>query len=139
MYRFDFNQTVQPLIQNSPKLYCTRLIFDPARLLQLGLAGWIGTKNDVDIKFGSLVSCWLASPSMRVVRIAFFILYMHTGGSRRRPGPTVPNLSSWRGGGRPPLRKFMNHDMKLKHQGMKETTKIVWNKWPELKYLVQGF
>ena len=117
MYRFDFNQTVQPLIQNSPKLYCTRLIFDPARLLQLGLAGWIGTKNDVDIKFGSLVSCWLASPSMRVVRIAFFILYMHTGGSRR---------------------KFMNHDMKLKHQGMKETTKIVLNKWPELKYLVQG-
>ena len=42
------------------------------------------------------------------------------------------------GGPCPPLRKLMNHDMKWKHQGKKDTTKIVLNKWPELKYLVQG-
>ena len=48
-------------------------------------------------------------------------------------------LSSWRREAAPPPHwKFMNHDMKENHQGMKDTTKTVLNIWPELKYLVQG-
>ena len=69
----------------------------------------------------------------------FFVWNICNVGQGRIKGGGLSSLALGGGGPSPPPHwKFMNHDMKENHQGMKDTTKTILNIWPELKYLVRG-